>query len=162
MNNTLLPYYYFFKYTILALDFLLLCGIIYYIRKLKVIQNFAKSLKEKFGINPLVPSGARRKWRDIELLLKEPLSSSWKLAVVQASTFVLQTLRNLGYSGDNIEEILAHLETQKYRNLNLIREIYQVKERILQDREFSITHSEAQRMVFILKKFWQELISEFI
>lgn len=162
MNRTILFYYFLFKYSILISIVALLGGIMYYIKRLNLPIKLQENLKEKLGIRSFLPTGITRRWNKIDSLLKEPYSSSWKLAVLQATSLVEQTLRNLGYKGETLKDFLQTLQIQKYRHLDLIEDIYQIREKIIQEKDFTLSKEEAVKIISLLRKFWQDVISQFI
>ena len=141
---------------------LLLWGIIHYARKLKILPKKIEQIKAWFGLNEIfeTPSKSKKQWQAIEELLLENYSSSWKLAVVKADALIENLLKQLGFKGNNLEELINSLKLRGYQNLNLLEGAHTVSKEILANRDYSISQKEAQSIVEIYKKFWQEIIEQ--
>jgi len=140
----------------------LLWGIIYYARKLKIFPKKIEQIKAWFGLNEVfeTPSKSKKQWQAIEELLLENYSSSWKLAVVKADALIENLLKQLGFKGKNLEELINSLKLRGYQNLNLLEGAHTVSKEILANRDYSISQKEAQSIVEIYKKFWQEIVEQ--
>jgi hypothetical protein len=141
---------------------LLLWGIIHYARKLKILPKKIEQIKAWFGLNEVfeTPSKSKKQWQAIEELLLENYSSSWKLAVVKADALIENLLKQLGFKGNNLDELINSLKLRGYQNLNLLEGAHTVSKEILANRDYSISQKEAQSIVEIYKKFWQEIIEQ--
>lgn len=153
---------YWFKIISLISIPLLLWGIIHYARKLKILPKKIEQIKAWFGLNEVfeTPSKSKKQWQAIEELLLENYSSSWKLAVVKADALIENLLKQLGFKGNNLEELINSLKLRGYQNLNLLEGAHAVSKEILANRDYSISQKEAQSIVEIYKKFWQEIIEQ--
>lgn len=151
---------YLFKIASLILIPLLLAGIIYYAKKLKIVSKKFEAIRNWFGINPLVSiSKSRGQWKAIEELMEENYQSSWKLAIIKADALLEHFLQQLGYQGKNFDELLASLKLRGYQNLEILRGIHQAREEILQNKNYNLSQAEAKTIVEIYKKFWHELMA---
>lgn len=153
---------YWFKIISLISIPLLLWGIIHYARKLKILPKKIEQIKAWFGLNEVfeTPSKSKKQWQAIEELLLENYSSSWKLAVVKADALIENLLKQLGFKGNNLDELINSLKLRGYQNLNLLEGAHAVSKEILANRDYSISQKEAQSIVEIYKKFWQEIIEQ--
>lgn len=154
----LLKIYFFLKYFSLIGSLILLVILISYFRKLKIFQEWRESFKEKMGIGPL-PKAKNKKWLKVEKLLSEEFSSSFKLAIIQAREIVLEALRSLGYKGENFKEIISELKDQGFQNLEIFEEAVNFTDKLIENPKLEVTQLEAKRIVFILKKFYHDLLS---
>ncbi len=159
MDN-LTIYFFFFRLSGLILSIFFIIGIIYYFRKLKIITNWQNKWRAKLGISSLSTlfSRSNRQWKKIDNLLREPYQSSWKLAVLQAEGIVERTLKQIGFRGENFAQQITELEKRGYRNLNILSDLYQKKEKIISDNNFTISLEQAREMVNIYRAFWKEVI----
>lgn len=153
--------YWFKIISLISIPFLL-WGIIHYARKLKILPKKIEQIKAWFGLNEVfeTPSKSKKQWQAIEELLLENYSSSWKLAVVKADALIENLLKQLGFKGNNLEELINSLKLRGYQNLNLLEGAHAVSKEILANRDYSINQKEAQSIVEIYKKFWQEIIEQ--
>ena len=162
MLKEIITILYWFKIISLISIPFLLWGIIHYARKLKILPKKIEQIKAWFGLNEVfeTPSKSKKQWQAIEELLLENYSSSWKLAVVKADALIENLLKQLGFKGNNLEELINSLKLRGYQNLNLLEGAHAVSKEILANRDYSINQKEAQSIVEIYKKFWQEIIEQ--
>lgn len=154
----LLKIYFFLKYFSLIGSVILLAILIYYFRKLKIFQEWRNRFKEKMGIGPL-PKVKNKRWQRVEKLLSEEFSSSFKLAAIEAREIVLETLKSLGYKGENFKEVINELKDQGFQNLEIFEEAVNFTDKLIENPKIEITQIEAKRIVLIFKKFYQDLLS---
>ena len=138
-------------------------GIVYYSIKLKIIPSKIECLRNWLGINPFIARASKNKkqWREIENLLKEDFSSSWKLAVIKAESLVISFLNQLGYQGKEFHDLLKELKLRGYQHLELLEGIHRVCEEIINSREYNLSQREAENIIVIYKKLWRELTEKF-
>jgi hypothetical protein len=162
--ETMFNFLYDLKIISLVLIPLFLIGIIYYTRKLNIVSKKLEDIRNWFGVNPFLTSSSksRRQWEEIENLLEEPYQSSWKLGVVKADALVENFLKQLGYQGQKFEELLESLKSRGYHNLEILRGTHQVCEEILSNKDYSLSQKEAENIVAIYKKFWNELVENIL
>lgn len=166
--TTIFIYFVYIKIIALIFIALFLIGIFYYIKKLKIICKWKEKWQDWWGIIPSIDSTSKsqKKWQAIEQFLSEPHESSWKLAVIQAESIVKKTLILIGYTGKQIKNlkedeflnILEELKLRNYQNLNIIFDIHEIRQRIIEDKNFPLDQNKAKEIVKIYKNFWQELL----
>ncbi len=159
-QNYLLKIYFLIKYFCFGGIIFLLIMIFYYTKKLKVFEEWKESFKNRGFIKPLTKK--EKKWLEVEHLLKENYSSSWKLAIIEAYTLVLEALKILEYKGRNFKEIKEQLKEQGFRNLDILENAFLKAEDLIKNSQKEISQNEAFQIVFILKKFYNDLFSLFI
>jgi hypothetical protein len=169
MVSELYIYFIYIKIISLVLCALFLIGVIYYFKKLKVFSKWREKWQNWWGVIPEISSSNknRKEWQKINKLLSEPYESSWKLAVIKAEAIVKETLNLMGYSGfgvanqeqDDFIKILEELKIRNYQNLEILHQLHQVRQKIIEDKDFSLEQDKARGMVDIYKKFWEELLN---
>jgi len=161
MTESILAYFFYFKFLCLAISCGLLIGIIYYAWKLRLFTKWAEIWQSWWGIVPVFSlSGKSRKgWKKIDELLKEPHQSSWKLAVLKAEAIVEKTLNLMGYAESDFTKILDELKFRGYQNLEILSNLHNIREKIIGDQNFSLSQNRAKEIVRIYKKFWEELLN---
>ncbi|MGB9763222.1 MAG: hypothetical protein ACPLW7_04360 [Minisyncoccia bacterium] len=140
----------------------LLWGIIYYTKKLKIFSKKIEQIKAWFGINDVyeTPSKTKKQWEIIDELLLENYSSSWKLAVLKADALIENLLKQIGFKGDTLDELINSLKLKGFKNLEILSGAHEVSKEILTNRDYNISQKEARNIVEIYKKFWQEIIDQ--
>lgn len=151
----------YFKFLCVLLIIILLIGIIYYFYKLHIISQWIEKWQNLWGIVPVYSLSAknRKEWKKIEKLLEEPYESSWKLAVIKAEEVVKRTLNLIGYVGNDFKKILEKLKFRKYKNLEILYQLHDIREKIIRDKKFALSQNKAKEIVRIYKKFWEELLN---
>ena len=167
MKSNLTPilnFLYGLKIVSLILIPLFLLGIIFYARKLNLVSKKLENIRNWFGVNPFLTSSSksRRQWEEIENLLEETYQSSWKLGVVKADALVENFLKQLGYQGKKFDELLETLKLRGYQNLEILRGTHQVCEEILNNKDYSLSQKEAENIVSLYKRFWDELVENIL
>ena len=152
-------FFVYFKIIAFILSLFFLIGIIFYVKKLKVFQKIYNRYLNIFGLSTdfLSTKRCQKSWKEIKKLLQEPYDSSFKLAVLKAFSTVKKTLEILGYPAD-FKEAINKLSKEGYRNLEVIENIYQITEKILNEKNFILKKEEAERIVSLYYKFFQEIL----
>ncbi len=168
MTGSIYIYFIYFKIFALILNVIFLIGIIYYFCKLKIFSQWKEKWQDWRGIVPAIASSekSRKQWQKVDKLLAEPYESSWKLAVIQAEAIVKKTLNLMGYSGagaaekteDDFINILEELKLRRFQNLEILYQLHQVRQKIIEDKNFPLTQNKAKEIINIYKKFWDELL----
>jgi len=161
MNESIIVYFFYFKFFCLAICCGLLIGIIYYFWKLRLFTKYAERWQNWWGIFPVfsLSGKSQKEWKKIDKLLKESYQSSWKLAVLKAEAIVKKTLNFMGYAGDDFTKILEELKFRGYQNLEVLFQIHNIRGEIIEDKNFSLSQNRAKEIVSIYKKFWNELLN---
>jgi len=169
MVSELYIFFIYIKIISLVLCALFLIGIIYYFKKLKLFSKWKEKWQNWWGVIPEISSSNknRKEWQKINKLLSEPYESSWKLSVIKAEAIVKETLNLMGYSGfgvanqeqDDFIKILEELKLRNYQNLEILHQLHQVRQKIIEDKDFSLEQNKAREIVGIYKKFWEELLN---
>lgn len=161
-------YYIYAKIFALILCGIFLIGIIYYFCKLQIFSKWKQRWQDWLGVVPEMASlsKSRKEWQKINEFLAEPYESSWKLSVIQAEAIVKRTLNLMGYSGsgatkktdDDYINILEELKLRNFQNLEILYQLHQIRQKIIEDKDFPLSQNKAKEIVGIYKKFWEELV----
>lgn len=164
MVKQLLLILYYLKLISLGLILFFLIGIIIYSKKLKIFPKKIRTIKDWFGMNPLLDSSSKSKraWKEIQNLIEEDYQSSWKLAVIKTDALIENFLKQLGFQGNNFHELLISLKLKGYQNLDLLKGTHQVCEEILNNKDFNLSQKEALNIIAIYKRFWDELVKNIL
>ncbi len=65
----------------------------------------------------------------------------------------------MGYKGENFKEIISELKDQGFQNLEIFEEAVNFTDKLIENPKLEVTQLEAKRIVFILKKFYHDLLS---
>lgn len=161
MTESIFIYFLYFKFFCLAISCGLLIGIVYHFWKLRLFTKWAEVWQNWWGIIPAfsLSGKSRKEWKKIDELLKESYQSSWKLAVLKAEAIVKKTLNFMGYVESDFTKILDELKFRGYQNLEILFDLHNIREKIIRDKNFSLSQNRAKEIVNIYKKFWEELLN---
>jgi hypothetical protein len=163
-SNSFLNFLYIFKIIVFISLPILIIGIIYLTRKLKIISKKIENIKNWFGINPFLTSSSKslRQWEEIDNLLEETYQSSWKLAIIKADALIQNFLKQLGHQGEKFDELMESLKRRGYHHLEILEGAHQVGEEILNNKDFSISQEEAKNIIKVYRRFWDEVVENIL
>ena len=161
MSELIFTYFFYFKIFCLVMSCGILVGTIYLFWKLHIFSKYIEKIQNWWGIVPVFSLSGKssKEWKKIDQLLKEAYQSSWKLAVIKAEAIVGKTLSFMGYPGDDFVKNLEELKFRNYQNLDVLLGLHDIREKIIEDKNFSLDQDRAKEIVFIYKKFWNELLN---
>ncbi len=102
------------------------------------------------------PGSLRREWSRIEKRLNTQSLAEYKVALIEADTFVDRILKEIGYSGSNLGERLENIRPEHFVNIDGLREAHEIRNRIVFDVEFSLDQVEARRVLALFFAFLDE------
>lgn len=98
-----------------------------------------------------------KRWQEISGRLGSGNPSQYKAAILEADAVADEMLQGIGYAGANMSERLAAVGEGHIESADDLREAHAVRNRIIQDSEFSLVHEEAERVIGKYKRFFDEL-----
>jgi uncharacterized protein YifE (UPF0438 family) len=96
-------------------------------------------------------------WKQIQKRLRTKKESQLKLAVLEADQILNEILRMAGYQGKNLDECLSQITPAQLSNIEEIKQAHKLRDRIASESDFTIAPNEAEIIVEIYKKAFQEL-----
>lgn len=98
-----------------------------------------------------------RAWKQIQKRLKAGDVNNLKLAVLEADRILDEILKLSGYPGDNLDERLESTTTAQISNVEELRQVHKIRNRLVGEPDFILTPGEAEIAVGIYKKTFVEL-----
>ena len=129
--------------------------LIFQIRKQlkKSLEMISQSIDE-----PSFPKKAMvKKWETVLAKLETDDESSYKLAVIEADKIFDDLLKRIGYQGEDMGERLRQLTPAQTANLNEVWQAHKLRNQIVHQPDFHLTHSQAQRAVEIYQGALEDL-----
>lgn len=164
MTNILTDFINFFAENLLALQLIsffistiLLGFTIYFLVKINLI---GEGVEHYLGVVAGADVSKRRTlkaWKQIQKRLKTKKESQLKLAVLEADQILNEILRMAGYQGKNLDERLSQITPAELCNIEEIKQAHKLKNRIVSEADFIIASNEAEIIIDIYKKAFQEL-----
>jgi hypothetical protein len=147
---------------ILKLISMLISGVfigftIYFIFKLNFIGEKMEHYGDILSSKGMTHRRGIKGWRRIKKRLKSSDESEFKTAVLEADRILNDILKLAGYPGKNLDERLEGMTPANLSNLEEIRQVHKLHERVVSDPNFSITQNEARMAIEIYEKAFREL-----
>jgi len=136
---------------------ILLGLIIFFISKTDV---FSEPFEHFFDVLGKVDMPKRRTikgWKEIKHKLKSGKVDDLKSAILEADKILADILRMAGYPGKDLDERLEQMAPGEFSNLEELKQAHKFRGRITNEPDFTISLNEAQVIIEIYKKVFQEL-----
>ena len=131
----------FFSLLLLAVAIILIFQIREQLRK--SLEMISQSVNE-----PSFPKKAMvKKWETVLAKLAKDDENSYKLAVIEADKIFDDLLKRIGYQGQDMGERLKQLTPAQAANLNEIWQAHKLRNQIVHQPDFHLTHSQAERAI---------------
>jgi len=151
------PYFGLIKFFSLIISGLLLWGIIFFMTKSNFINLKIEQYMDILRIGNLSRRRSVRAWQQIKKKLDLGDEANLKLAIIEADKILDELLKISGYMGENMDERLEQLDSAKLSNISDVWSAHKICSRISQEPDFHINKQEAELIINIYKKSFQEL-----
>lgn len=148
------------------LSVLAFAGVIYSLWQLNIIDVEEKPIydPEPDDVSSAVASGAvnvsnnkNEKWERVLEHANSTNPSDWRLAIIEADVMLEEVLRNAGFPGDSIGDMLKSVNKGDFVTIEEAWEAHKVRNRIAHDGgNFQLTDRETRRVVSLFEKVFQE------
>lgn len=99
-----------------------------------------------------------KRWKQIIDDIHSESPADWRLAIVEADTMLDESLRNAGFSGESLGEILQSLDANELVSIDEAWEAHKTRNRIAHDGSgFELTQREAKRIIGLYERVFLEL-----
>jgi uncharacterized membrane protein len=98
------------------------------------------------------------RWEIVLKHLNSENASEWRLAVIEADTFLEEALRRMGYSGTTLGDVLKKIDRTVLVSINDAWEAHKVRNMIAhKGSSFAFSKHEAKRVISLYEKVFKEL-----
>lgn len=98
------------------------------------------------------------RWHYIMTLIGSPNESDWRVAVIEADTMLEETLKDKGFSGTTVSELLESARASGYANIQNAWDAHIIRNQIAhQGSEFPLSQIEGRRVIKMFQNFFEEL-----
>ena len=122
--------------------------------------NISSKLRQlKYGAD-ITPKGGginNKAWVKIHDKLDLNDETQWKVAILEAEDFLVKELRSQGYSGDSFLDILNNIPPGTFSSLEKVRQVHELRNKIVMDDNFELTHGQAIMAFEILEQFRRDM-----
>lgn len=98
-----------------------------------------------------------KRWEEVSSRLKSGNPSQYKAAVLEADAIADEMLAGMGYVGANMSERLSAIGEGHIESATGLRDAHIIRNRIIQDSEFVLSHEETEKTIDQYKRFFDEL-----
>lgn len=103
------------------------------------------------------PKKFDKKWQSILSRMRKGDEANMKLAIIEADKLFDSLLRQMGHDGKDMGERLEKLTAIQFSNLENIWLAHKVRNRIVHEPDYHLTHPEAERAIAAFEKAFKEL-----
>ena len=98
-----------------------------------------------------------KRWEDILHRLESDNPSQYKVAILETDALADEILVDIGYHGETMTERLASVKGGQLETKDLLVAAHEVRNRIVQEQDFSLSQDEAKKIVHDFKVFFDEV-----
>ncbi len=142
----------------LIISLLLLIAIFILIFRLR--KQLGKSLEmitESVAAPGLPQKVMDERWQSVLEKLESQDESNYKLAVIEADKIFDDLLKRIGYVGEDMGQRLKQLTIAQLANLDEIWQAHKLRNQIVHEPDFKLTHAQAERAVEIFQRALEDL-----
>ncbi len=127
---------------------------------LLILRDIPSDMKKTLygGNRPAIsPSKFAKRWEAIFQRVSSKNPSQYKVAILEADALAQEILLGLGYEGENMKERLDSVQPGHIASLPELMAGHAVRNRIIQEANFSLSKEEAKLFLEGYRKFFIEL-----
>lgn len=113
--------------------------------------------REIIGAKNITRRRSLRAWKQIQKRLRTGEPTNLRLAVLEADRILDEILKLAAYPGENLDERLENTTVAQIPNLEELRHVHKIRNRIVGEPDFTLTPGEAEIAVSIYKRTFVEL-----
>ncbi|MBI5401336.1 hypothetical protein HZB05_00715 [Candidatus Wolfebacteria bacterium] len=140
----------------LIISGVLLWFVIFFIAKLKILEIKTERYMDVIGGADISKRRSIKAWRQIQNRLKTGNPAQAKLAILEADKIFDELIKLSGFKGRTMNERLAQITESQISNLKEILTAHKLSERVIKEPELKISSSEAENIIGIYKKAFQD------
>ncbi|NQV00982.1 MAG: hypothetical protein HQ537_02590 [Parcubacteria group bacterium] len=137
--------------------FLLIAIILLIFRIREDIQESLKISVKDVIATDLPKEEMNKTWQAILNKLESENDSDYKLAVIEADKILDDSLKRLGYQGEDMGERLKQIKFDQLSNIDELWQAHKVRNRIAHEPDFQLTQTQAKRAIEIYQRAMQDL-----
>lgn len=137
---------------ILGLLFIVLLFVSGWIR-----QRYTEDLYEASSYKPYGAKGSSKEWKRISARLESGKEPDYKLAVIEADDLLEENLREMGYKGAQMKDLLDQVPEAIVPNVGDVVQAHELRNNIVHDPDYKLEKDEAERVISVFEKALQEL-----
>lgn len=101
---------------------------------------------------------ANPRWHYILTLIESPNESDWRVAIIEADTMMEELLKQRGFSGNTVSELLEGAKSSGYSSIGSAWDAHIVRNQIAhQGSDFPLSQVEGRRVIKMYQLFFEDL-----
>lgn len=145
------------QFASLLISAVLFSGIVYLIAKLNLVGASMDRLSEVIGRKDLSRRKSIRAWQQVERRMHIGDEAQIKLAVIEADKILDEILKMAGLKGETMADRLKRLNPAQLSNIESVWQVHKMRNRIVHEPDFHVTHAEAEYAVEVYRAALKEL-----
>jgi len=146
------------KITFLAISVVFLIGLIILFLNTNYLRLlFFQDLTEFFTRRQFGAKRITGAWNKILRRLERATEPEYKLAAIEADDMLDNSLKRMGYGGQNLEERLKKITAVTVPNIAEVLEAHQTRNAIVRDPDYRLSLDEARRILDIYAQAFRHL-----
>ncbi|PIR41249.1 MAG: hypothetical protein COV31_02490 [Candidatus Yanofskybacteria bacterium CG10_big_fil_rev_8_21_14_0_10_46_23] len=126
----------------------------WFLNRVLKFKEHQRTVSPSFGSVEVAREKIQSRWDEVRDHISSISDSEWKFAVVEADKLVEDALRQVGFSGDSMGEILKGIDKTKLASLQGLWDAHKLRNLIVHNTDFEVKQAEAQ---YALKQFEKAL-----
>jgi len=99
-----------------------------------------------------------QRWTYITTLVESPNESDWRMAILEADSFLEEVLREKDMTGDTVSELLESAKSNGYTSIQNAWDAHIVRNKIAHEgSEYPVSQIEGRRVIKMFQNFFEEL-----
>lgn len=135
----------------------LFSGIVYLTAKLNLVGMSVDKLSEIIGKKDLSRRKSVKAWQRVEQRMRVGDEAQVKLAVIEADKILDEILKMAGLQGETMADRLKRLNPAQLSNIESVWQVHKMRNRIVHEPDFHVTHAEAEYAVEVYRAALKEL-----
>lgn len=135
---------------------ILLFFVVYFIVKLNIVGEKVDEFADILGKADISRRRSLKAWKQIQKRLKTKDDAQIKLAVIEADRIFDEILKRSGYQGGTADERLKQITPEQLSNIAEVLQARRIRNRLASEQDFKLTIGEAESLIEIYKKAFQE------
>lgn len=146
------------KIVFLIISLLLLAGIVFLLKKSSWLETrYALDIKDFMEAKTSRDVKYDRMWAKILKRLNKRSESEWKIAIIEADSFLGQILEKMGYQGETLGERLQKVDATILPSLSIVWQAHKLRNNIVHDPDFKISRNEVETNIRFYEKALRDL-----
>lgn len=136
------------RYFVIAISVGMIASIIYFIIDTRILEEkYLKDILEFTKVAPYKEINLPKDWSSLREQSQSEDSSERKLAIIEADGMLADVLREMGYDGDSLEDVLEEVSKEIVPNKEDLIEAHRTRRDLVYDPNLNLPQEDARGMM---------------